>query len=63
VLLNRVPVPRQARMFLIFLVVLAPLFSFGWHWLFVLHPDQIQRKLQREQEERPEAESKPIHPV
>ena len=42
--------PNLARMtvFLGLLVVFAPMFSFVGHWLFILHSDQIAKKLEDE---------------
>ena len=44
-LVDSVPASRQARMFLIYFLVLAPLLSFVWHWFFFLHPQRVANKL------------------
>ena len=38
-------------LFLLFFIILAPIFSFLTHWLFVLHPRAIERKLKKEAED------------
>ena len=58
VLVNNQPRSQEARAFFIFFLVLAPLFSFIWHWLFYLRPKALARKME-EQEVNP-AGSEPI---
>jgi hypothetical protein len=58
-LINRVSPATQLRMFFIYLLVLAPLFSYGWHWLFHLRPDRLAKKLQDESANP--AGSGPVH--
>ena len=45
-LVDSVPASQQARMFLIYFLVLAPLLSFVWHWFFFLHPQRLAKKMQ-----------------
>jgi len=59
-LVDSVPASRQARMFLIYFLVLAPLLSFVWHWFFFLHPQRLDQKL-KEESTHPIG-SEPIHP-
>jgi hypothetical protein len=57
-LVNGVAAPRQARMFLIYLLVLAPLFSLIW--FLILRPQRPAKNMD-EQSTNP-VESEPIHP-
>ena len=59
-LVDSVPAPQQARMFLLYFLVLAPLFSFVGHWFFVLHPQRMAKKLKEESTHS--IGSEPIHP-
>ena len=59
-LVNSVPASRQPRMFLIYFLVLAPLFSFSWHWFFVLRPQRLAKKM--DEESTNHIGSEPIHP-
>lgn len=74
VLINNQPEAQQTRAFFIFFLVLAPLFSCLWHWLFYLRGQQVAQKLEANpegseriipnegfQQENP-AGSEPIHP-
>ncbi|HET8892020.1 MAG TPA: hypothetical protein VFQ41_24190 [Candidatus Angelobacter sp.] len=64
VLVNNQPGSQEARAFFIFFLVLAPLFSFIWHWLFYLRGERVGQKM-KEQEQEQEANpatSEPIHP-
>jgi len=76
VLANNQPRSQQARAFFIFFLVLAPLFSCVWYWLFYLRGEQVAQKMKEEaslagsepdppneelQEGTP-AGSEPIHP-
>ena len=52
VLVNDQSKPQQARVFFIFFLVLALLFSCIWHWLFYLRPKHLARKI-KEQKANP----------
>lgn len=77
VLVNNQPEAQHTRAFFIFFLVLAPLFSCLWHWLFYLRGQQVAQKMKKLeanpegseriipnegfQQENP-AGSEPIHP-
>ena len=60
VLVNDQPKPQHTRAFFFFFLVLAPLFSCVWHWLFVLRAESVAKKMKDEQEDP--AGSEPILP-
>jgi hypothetical protein len=60
VLVNDQPEAQQTRAFFIFFLVLAPLFSCLWHWLFYLRGEQLAQKMKK-QEANPVG-SEPILP-
>jgi hypothetical protein len=62
VLVNEQPKPQQARAFFIFFLVLAPLFSCIWHWLFYLRIEQVAQKMKKQEQDANPAGSEPIHP-
>ena len=51
VLVNDHPKPQQVRAFFIFFLVLAPLFSCIWHWLFYLRGERVAQKMKDESAE------------
>jgi len=71
VLVNDQPKPQQVRAFFIFFLILAPLLSCVGHWLFVLRPESVAKKMKDERESLVDSEpirhespvdSEPIHP-
>lgn len=60
VLVNNQPRPQQTRAFFIFFLVLAPLFSGIWHWLFHLRGEQLAQKMKEQEQEANPAGSGPI---
>jgi len=62
VLVNNQPKPQHARAFFIFFLVLAPLFSCIWHWLFYLRIEQVVQKMKKQEQDANPAGSEPIHP-
>jgi len=62
VLVDDQPGPQQARAFFFFLLVLAPLFSCLWHWLFYLRGQRVAQKMKEEEQEAKPAGSEPILP-
>jgi hypothetical protein len=62
VLINDQPKPQQARAFFIFFLVLAPLFSCIWHWLFYLRGERVAQKMKEQEQEANPAGSEPIPP-
>lgn len=60
VLVNDQPKPQQARAFFIFFLVLVPLFSCIWHWLFYLRGEQLAQKMKKQEQEANPAGSEPI---
>ena len=57
-IVSDLPESRQVRMFFIYLLVLAPLISFGWYWLIFLFPGRLAKKM-KDRQANPVA---PIHP-
>ncbi|SRR6266571_4492213 len=69
VLVDDQPKAQQVRAFFIFFLVLAPLFSCIWHWLFYLRGEQVAQKMKKQEQEASPADPKtnpagsaPIHP-
>jgi hypothetical protein len=60
VIVNNLPAPRQALMFFVYLLVLAPVVTFAWHWLFYLRSNRLKKKMDN-QGANPVG-SEPIHP-
>ncbi|HEX7289391.1 MAG TPA: hypothetical protein VF532_24625 [Candidatus Angelobacter sp.] len=58
---NDLPRLQQVRGLFIFLLVLAPLFSSIWYWLFFARPKCVAEKT-KEWEQANSAGSEPIHP-
>ena len=48
-LVNEVYGPRQARMFFIYFLVIAPLLWLGWYWMFYLAPNRPNKKMRDRQ--------------
>jgi biotin transporter BioY len=51
-LIERWSKPQQAEMFFVWLILLVPLCSFGWHWLFFMRPDKLKKKFDEEKQPR-----------
>jgi len=69
VLVGDQPGSQEARAFFIYFLVLAPLFSFVWHWLFYLRGERVAQKMKEQEQEASPADpktnpagSEPIHP-
>jgi hypothetical protein len=69
VLVGDQPGSQEARAFFIYFLVLAPLFSFVWHWLFYLRGERVAQKMKKQEQEASPADPKtnpagsgPIHP-
>ena len=60
VLVNNQPRSQETRAFFIFFLVLAPLFSCVWHWLFYLHGQKVAQKMKEQEQEANSAGSNPI---
>jgi hypothetical protein len=60
VLVNNQPRSQEARAFFIFFLVLAPLFSGIWHWLFFLRGEQVAQKMEEQEQAANPAGSEPI---
>lgn len=62
VLVNNLPKSQETRAFFIFFLVLAPLFSYIWYWLFHLRGEQVAQKMKEPEQKGTPAGSEPIHP-
>jgi hypothetical protein len=60
VLVNNQLRSHETRAFFIFFLVLAPLFSCIWHWLFYLRGQQVAQKMREQEQEVNSAGSDPI---
>jgi hypothetical protein len=60
VLVNNRPRSQEVRAFFIFFLVLAPLFSCVWHWLFYLRGERVAQKMKAQKQEANPADSEPI---
>lgn len=55
-LIERWPKPQQPMMFLVWLILLVPLCSFCWHWLFFMRADKLKKKFDKEKQQQTEIE-------